>query len=408
MTGGEPVHVPGSVRGALAVMRHEVRLAFHSPMSYVLALGFALSMSVAIFVAGEFLSTDEASPRLFALFLPWAAVVFVPALAMRAWSAGPEDRGLEFAMSLPLGDGALVTGKFLAGLVVLGFVLLLTTAFPATVAWLGEPDPGAMAGAYLVGFALLAAFYAVALAAAAVTADATAAFVAGACVLFSCSGWSCSAAKAPRVIWRAGWRRGAWDVVTSIGPPALDRGAVEWTGGGGLAGVLRDHDGARARDRPRPPRLAPEGGPGARDDVARRRCVRRARRRPRRGRPVSRNRWGGFIDISEEREHTLAPGTREVLEALPSGVTATPVLERGSGRYPHRDPHPCAPRRCDARTPSRAQAAGGSRCAGVILVPTPRPRSPPSAAGLRRVPMTSGDAFFLGVEFRRGVELRSG
>ena len=67
--------------------------------------------------------------------------MFVPALAMRAWSAGHDDRALEFAMSLPLGDGALVAGKFLAGLVVLAFVLLLAMVFPATVFYLGEPDP---------------------------------------------------------------------------------------------------------------------------------------------------------------------------------------------------------------------------------------------------------------------------
>ena len=119
VTARAPVRAPGLVRSVAAVMRHELRLAFHSPMSYVLALGFVLSVNVAIFAVGEFLSTNEASVRLFTLFLPWAAVVFVPALAMRAWSAGHDDRGLEFAMSLPLGDGALVAGKFLAGLVVL-------------------------------------------------------------------------------------------------------------------------------------------------------------------------------------------------------------------------------------------------------------------------------------------------
>ena len=173
----ESLRATGFVRCAAAVMRHEVRLAFHSPMSYVLALGFVLSVNMAIFAVGEFLSTNEASVRLFTLFLPWVAIVFVPALAMRAWSAGHDDRGLEFAMSLPITDGALVTGKFLAGLVIFALVLLLAAVFPATVHYLGEPDLGATAGAWLAAFALLAAFYAVALGAAATTVDATAAFV---------------------------------------------------------------------------------------------------------------------------------------------------------------------------------------------------------------------------------------
>ena len=313
MTGSKPVDAPGSVRCALAVMRHEVRLAFHSPMSYVLVPGFALSLSVAIFVIGEFLSTDEASVRLFVLFLPWTAIVFVPALAMRAWSAGPDDRSLEFAMSLPLGDGALIAGKFLAGLVVLAFVLLLTTAFPATVAWLGEPDPGAMAGAYLAGLALLAAFYAVALAAAAVTADATAAFVAGACALFGLVMLGSGGAARRLEGWLPPW---GVDVVASIGPrrwiEELSSGRV---GAGSLAyfGIMLVLALAIARGL-----------------VASRRKAAPARAMALRAAaaavvlaaalgvgPGLADRWSGFIDLSEEREHTLAPGTRAILRTLP-------------------------------------------------------------------------------------------
>ena len=403
MTGGKPVDAPGPVRGALAVMRHEVRLAFHSPMSYVLALGFALSVGAAIFVAGEFLSTDEASPRLFALFLPWAAVLFVPALAMCAWSAGPEDRGLEFAMSLPLGDGALVAGKFLAGLVVLGFVLLLTAAFPATVAWLGEPDPGAMIGAYLAGLALLAAFYAVALAAAAVTADATAAFVAGAGVLFGLVMLGSDGAARHLEDWLAPW---SVDVATSIGPrrwiEELSSGRV---GAGSLAyfGIMTGCALAiarglvAARRRAAPVRAAVLRGAGAFVALAAALGA---------GTGLA-DRWGGFIDLSEEREHTLAPGTRAILEALPPGVTATLFWSAEQAGIPtvirtHA-------RRAGAMLDAFARASGG-RLAVRRRDPLPDSETELAAlgSGLRRVPMTSGDAFFLGVEFRRGVESRTG
>ena len=403
MTGGKPVDAPGPVRGALAVMRHEMRLAFHSPMSYVLALGFALHVSFAIFVAGEFLSTDEASPRLFALFLPWIAVLFVPALAMRAWSAGPEDRGLEFAMSLPLGDGALVAGKFLAGLVVLGFVLLLTAAFPATVAWLGEPDLGAMIGAYLAGLALLAAFYAVALAAAAVTADATAAFVAGAGVLFGLVMLGSDGAARHLEDWLAPW---SVDVATSIGPrrwiEELSSGRV---GAGSLAyfgimtgcGLTIARGLVAARRRAAPVRTAVLRGAGAFVALAAALGA---------GAGLA-DRRGGFIDLSEEREHTLAPGTRAILEALPSGVTATLFWSAEQAGIPtvirtHA-------RRAGAMLDAFARASGG-RLAVRRRDPLPDSETELAAlgSGLRRVPMTSGDAFFLGVEFRRGVEFRPG
>ena len=400
---GDPVSVPGFARSALTVTRHEIRLAFHAPVSYVLASGFALSVYVAIFVVGEFLSTDEASARLFVLFLPWAAIVFVPALAMRAWPAGPDDRGLEFAMSLPLGDGALVAGKFLAGLVVLAFVLLLTAAFPATVAWLGEPDFGAMTGSYLAGFALLAAFYAVALAAAAVTADATAAFVAGACTLFGLVMLGSEGAARRLDDWLPPW---GVDAIASIGPR---RWIEEWSSGrvgaGSLAyfgimlalALVLARGLVASRRRAAPTRSVALRGAGAMVLLA---AVLATG-------PGLADRWSGFIDLSEEREHTLAPGTRAILEALPPGVGATLFWSAEQEGIP-------TAIRTHARRVGAMLDAFARESDGRFMVHRrdPRPDSETEVAalgaGMRRVPMTSGDVFFLGVEFRRNVELRHG
>ncbi len=393
----EPVR-PGFVRSAAAVMRHEVRLAFHSPTSWVLALGFVLSVGVAIFAVGEFLSTNEASVRLFTLFLPWAAIVFVPALAMRAWAAGPDDRGLEFAMSLPLGDGALVAGKYLAGLAVLAFVLLLAAVFPATVFYLGEPDPGATAGAWLAAFALLAAFHAVALAAAAMTVDATAAFVAAACVLFALV-----MAGADGVAHRLDdWLpAGGVEAVTSLGPRRwMDELASGRLGAGALAyfaampviALVITRGLVAARRASAPGSAVALRGAGGLAALAV--CV---------GAVTGlADRSGAFVDISEEREHTLAPGTRGILHALPGEVTATLFWSAGQEGIP-------AAIRTHAR---RARAmldafARSSRGKLVARGRDPRPDSETEIAalgsGLRRVPMTSGDAFFLGVALRHGT-----
>ena len=394
----ESLRATGFVRCAAAVMRHEVRLAFHSPMSYVLALGFVLSVNMAIFAVGEFLSTNEASVRLFTLFLPWVAIVFVPALAMRAWSAGHDDRGLEFAMSLPITDGALVTGKFLAGLVMFALVLLLAAVFPATVHFLGEPDLGATAGAWLAAFALLAAFYAVALGAAATTVDATAAFVAGACALFALVMAGTEGVARHIDDWLPAW---SVDAVASLGPrrwiEELSSGRV---GAGSFAyfglmlvlalALTRGLVAARRAAAPiRAVVLRGAGGfvvlavaLGAVTGLA--------------------ERWGGFIDISEEREHTLAPGTRAILESLPGEVTATFFWSAEQEGIP-------AAIRTHAR---RARAmldalAHSSRGKLIVHRRDPRPDSETEiaalGAGMRRVPMTSGDAFFLGIELRHGT-----
>ena len=393
----EPVRTPGFVRRTAAVMRHEVRLAFHSPMSYVLAIGFVLGMNIAIFAVGEFLSANEASVRLFTLFLPWVAIVFVPALAMRAWSAGHDDRGLEFAMSLPLGDGALVTGKFLAGLVVLAFVLLLAAVFPATVIYLGEPDLGATAGAWLAALALLAAFHAVALGAAAMTVDATAAFVAGACALFALVIAGTDGVARRLDDWLPGW---SVDVVTSLGPRRwIEELASGRIGAGSLAyfgvmlvlalAVSRGLVASRRAATPTRTMVVRAAGGlvvlaaalGTATSLA--------------------ERWGGFIDISEEREHTLSPGTRAIVESLPGEVGATLFWSADQEGIP--SAIRTHARRARAMLDALARSSRGKL---VVSELDPRPDSETEIAalgtGMRRVAMTSGDAFFLGVELRHG------
>ena len=395
MTVVEPMRRPGFVRATTAVMRHEIRLAFHSPMSYVLTLGFVLSVSMAIFAVGEFLSTDEASVRLFTLFLPWVAIVFVPALAMRAWSAGQDDRTVEFAMSLPLGDGALVVGKFLAGLVVLAFVLLLAAVFPATVGYLGEPDLGATAGAWLAAFMLLAAFYAVALGAAATIGDATGAFVAGACTLFALVMLGTDGLARPLDDWLTAW---GVDLVTGLGPRRwieelssgrLGAGSLAYFGLMPVLALAIARGLIASRRMAAPKRIVVLRGAGGLILLA---AVLGAA-------TSLGDRWNVFIDISDEREHTLAPGTREILETLPAGVTATlfwSAEQEGVPAAIRTHAH-----RARAMLDAFARSSGGRL---MVRRRDPRPDSETEiaalGAGMRRVPMTSGEAFFLGVELR--------
>lgn len=395
MTGPEPVRMPGRARSAVAVMRHELRLAFHSPMSYVLALGFGLSVSVSIFVVGEFLSTDEASLRLFVLFLPWVAIVFVPALAMRAWSMGPDDHGLEFAMSLPLGDGALVTGKFLAGLVVLAFMLLLTAAFPATVAYLGDPDLGAMAGACLAALALLAAFYALALGAAAMTVDATAAFVAGACALFGLVMLGSDGLSRRLDGWLPSW---GVDAVASLGPRRwieelssgrVGAGSITYFGVLLVVALLLTRGLVASRRGSTPRRAMVRRGVLSFIGLALALGVSTRLA----------DRWNGFIDLSEEREHTLTQGTRAILDAIPAGVTATLFWSSEQEGIP--SAIRTHARRAEAMLEAFARSSGGKLD---FHHRDPRPDSEMEitalGSGMRRVPMTSGDAFFLGLVLR--------
>ena len=268
-------------------------------------------------------------------------------------------------MSLPIGDGALVTGKFLAGLVMFAFVLALAAVFPATVHYLGEPD-GRRDGRGLARG------------------------------LPAARGLPCRRPRRGRADRgrdggvrgrgvrpvRAGHgrhrRRGAPSrrVAARVGsgrgglarPPALDRGARERQAGSGFARVLRAHRGPRARDHPCPRRRAPQRVPDARGRAARRRRVRGARRRPRRG-YRSRRALGRFRRHQRgARAHPRFGNPHDPRRAAGRGRRDA-VLERGAGRHPRSHPHPRAPgpgharclRACERREARRAPAGPASR-----------------------------------------------
>ena len=112
-------------------------------------------------------------------------------------------------------------------------------------------------------------------------------------------------------------------------------------------------------------------------------------------------RWGGFVDISEEREHTLSSGTRAIVEALPVETGATLFWSADQEGIP--SAIRTHARRARAMLDALARSSGGRLVVGEL---DPRPDSETEiaalGAGMRRVPMTSGDAFFLGVELRHG------
>ena len=78
--------------GVAAVFRHELRILLYSPLSYLFQLGFLVILSACVFLIVDLYSTDEASIRPMLIFLPWVALILVPALAMGSWIDSPGDR----------------------------------------------------------------------------------------------------------------------------------------------------------------------------------------------------------------------------------------------------------------------------------------------------------------------------
>jgi ABC-2 type transport system permease protein len=82
-----------------------------------------------------------------------------PLLTMRLIAEERRLGSFDLLRSYPLSEGAIVVGKYLAALAVLGLMLALTWAYPLLLAWLGRPDLRAAAVGY-VGLCLVGAAFA--------------------------------------------------------------------------------------------------------------------------------------------------------------------------------------------------------------------------------------------------------
>ncbi|HAA36460.1 MAG TPA: hypothetical protein DCE12_06540, partial [Gammaproteobacteria bacterium] len=170
--------------GVSAVLRHELRLLFFAPLTYLFQAAFLLALNAFIFLVANFYGSDEATLRLMLVFLPWVSLVLVPALSMAAWTDSHSSREIELLYSLPVSPTAVVLGKFLAGWLLLLLTLLMTLPFVFTLTYLGEPDKGVILVGYLAAALFLGASFAVTLFAGTFVREPVGAFVTGAGALF--------------------------------------------------------------------------------------------------------------------------------------------------------------------------------------------------------------------------------
>lgn len=144
------------MRNTLIVFRKEFRSYFDSPIAYVFIIAF-LAFTGWLYFRGFFL-IGQLQMRDFFFFLPWVFLVFVPAVTMRLWAEEKKQGTIEILMTLPVRDGEVVLGKFLASFCFLLVALGLSFTIPLTLAFLGNVDIGPVIGGY-VGACLLGAAY---------------------------------------------------------------------------------------------------------------------------------------------------------------------------------------------------------------------------------------------------------
>ena len=173
-----------SFKPTIAVARHELRVLLYSPVTYLFQAGFLVVLGLCVFQVADFYATDDVSMRLWILFFPWIGLVFVPTLAMQAWPSEYVGKSAELSLTLPVSSAALVGGKYFSGIAVLLITMMFGIAFPLTLGYLGEPDWGVVIAGLLAAFLVLALYFSVALCIAFFVGDAILVFVVSVVTLF--------------------------------------------------------------------------------------------------------------------------------------------------------------------------------------------------------------------------------
>lgn len=146
----------------ISIAKREFFAYFNSPIAYIVLSVFLLAVGIMFFIMSGFFVANEASMRGFfnAFHHPMFPVLplFAGAVTMRLVAEEKRQGTFEILMTLPVRDGEVVMGKYLASLMFLGAVLIMTLGYPITVSMAADLDWGPILGGYL-GLVLLGGAY---------------------------------------------------------------------------------------------------------------------------------------------------------------------------------------------------------------------------------------------------------
>jgi ABC-2 type transport system permease protein len=133
----------------LTVFKRELAAYFNNPLAYVLILIFNVLSIVFLLLLSDFFQTENASLDGFFGRHVWLLLIIGPAIGMRLWSEEQRTGTIELVLTMPVSAWKIITGKFLAALVVMLAALLSTLTVVWTVAYLGSPDSGVIWSGYI-------------------------------------------------------------------------------------------------------------------------------------------------------------------------------------------------------------------------------------------------------------------
>ncbi len=147
-----------------AIFRKEINAFFSSLIGYIVIAVFLVLTGLLMWIFPDTSLLNQNFATLDQLFdlAPMIFTFLIPAVTMRAFAEENQTGTIEFLTTKPLRDWEIVLGKFWACWLLVGFALLPTLIYYATIYQLGSPkgnlDSGAIAGSY-IGLMLLGGIF---------------------------------------------------------------------------------------------------------------------------------------------------------------------------------------------------------------------------------------------------------
>lgn len=164
------------------ILKKELKDFFISPIAYIVISIFLIITGWFFF--STFFIYDQANMRSFFSLLPIIFTFVIPAITMRLFSEEFNIGSYEILLTMPVTFGDIVFGKFAAGVLMTGAMLLPTVAYPIAISLIGDLDWGPVVGGYLGALLLGGTFAAVGVFASALTRNQIIAFILGAAICF--------------------------------------------------------------------------------------------------------------------------------------------------------------------------------------------------------------------------------
>ncbi|MCK6473732.1 MAG: Gldg family protein [Planctomycetes bacterium] len=147
----------GAIR---ATWQRQVGSLMLNPLGYVFILVFVLVSAGILFLPDEYFARNIADFGPLLMYMPWLLVVLLPALAMGSWASERELGTEEQLMTLPMGLGDALFGKWLGVVTYFTLALACSCSNVIVLKWLGTPDLGLIfanyAGWWLAGLVFAA------------------------------------------------------------------------------------------------------------------------------------------------------------------------------------------------------------------------------------------------------------